>query len=41
MNVQHVGGGEHSILLGCEVEEEACWRLSSESAWLEGIRIAI
>ena len=27
MDVHHVGRGEDAILLGCKVEEEACWRL--------------
>ena len=32
MDVQHVGRGEHAILLGSEIEKEACWRLCSKSA---------
>ena len=40
MDVQHVRRGEHAILLSCEVEEEACWRLSNQSEQLEGVGIA-
>lgn len=32
MDVQHVGGGKDAILLSCEVVDETCWRLSSNSA---------
>jgi len=27
----HVGGGEHAILLECEVEDEGCWGLKEKS----------
>ena len=30
MDVQHVGGGKDAILLGCEVVDETCWRLSEQ-----------
>ena len=32
MDIHHVGRGEDAILLSCKVEEEACWRLTSQSA---------
>ena len=40
MDIQHVGGGEQAILLGCEVEKEGCWCLWSELALLQEIGIA-
>lgn len=33
VDIFHVGGGEHAILLECEVEDEGCWCLDGRSVF--------